>query len=153
MVFRALFLMLALFVLSACVSKSSSSANMNSLKAAKEHKIESEELRLLMRELNMVVYDRQKSELDRDDIRRRYALNLADVVKELAYKIEHIPKDGLGENLTQKDRELYAHYARELYENGEAINDVAQKYEMEKLERAIDNMQQTCNRCHALLRD
>ena len=152
MILRALFLMLTLFVLSACVSKSSSSANMNSLKAAKEHKIESEELRLLMRELNMVVYDRQKSELDRDDIRRRYALNLADVVKELAYKIEHIPQDGLGENLTQKDRELYVHYARELYENGEEINDVVQKYEMEKLENAIDNMKQTCNRCHTLLR-
>lgn len=153
MILRILFLMLALFVLSACVSKSSSSANMNSLKAAKEHKIESEELRLLMLELNMVVYDRQKSELDRDDIRRRYALNLADVVKELAYKIEHIPQDGLGENFTQKDRNIYMNYARELYKNGEEINDVAQKYEMEKLESAIAKMQQTCNRCHAVLRD
>jgi hypothetical protein len=106
-----------------------------------------------MLELNMVVYDRQKSELDRDDIRRRYALNLADVVKELAYKIEHIPQDGLGENFTQKDRNIYMNYARELYKNGEEINDVAQKYEMEKLESAIAKMQQTCNRCHALLRD
>jgi uncharacterized lipoprotein YajG len=35
MILRTLFLMLALFVLSACVSKSSSSANMNSLKRAK----------------------------------------------------------------------------------------------------------------------
>ncbi len=153
MILRTLFLMLALFVLSACVSKSSSSANMNSLKDDKEHKIESEELRLLMLELNMVVYDRQKSELDRDDIRRRYALNLADVVKELAYKIEHIPQDGLGENFTQKDRNIYMNYARELYKNGEEINDVAQKYEMEKLESAITKMQQTCNRCHAVLRD
>ena len=153
MILRALFLMLALFVLSACVSKNLSSANMNSLKADKEHKIESEELRLLMHELNMVVYDRQKSELDRDDIRRRYALNLADIVKDLAYKVEHIPQDGLGENLTQKDRELYIHYARDLYKNGEEINTIAQKYEMEQLERAIDSMQQTCNRCHALLRD
>ena len=150
---RALFLIISLLLLSACVSKNSSSVNLTTVETEKEHKVESEELRLLMQELDMVVYDRQKSELDRDDIRRRYALNLAAVVKELAYKIEHIPQDGLGENLTQKDRVLYIDYARELYANGEEINDVAQKYEMEKLESTIDNMQQTCNRCHALLRD
>ena len=153
MVLRMLFMMLSLLLLSACVSKSSSSANVTSLEEEKKHKIESEELRLLMRELNMVVYDRQKSELDRDDIRRRYALNLADVVKELAYKIEHIPQDGLGKNLTQKDRELYAHYAHKLYKNSEEIYDVAQKYELEKLDNKIDNMQRTCDGCHALFRD
>ena len=115
--------------------------------------IESEELRLLMRELNMVVYDRQKSELDRDDTRRRYALNLADVVKELAVKIEHIAPDEPGQELTAKDRELYTRYAQELYKNGEEIHKVAQKYEMEKLESSMTKMQQTCDRCHALLRD
>ena len=153
MVLRTLFMMLSLLLLSACVSKSSSSANATSLEEEKKHKIESEELRLLMRELDMVVYDRQKSELDRDDMRRRYALNLADVVKELASKIEHIPQDGLGENHTNKDRKIYMYYARELYKNGEEINDLAQKYEMEKLESTIAKMQQICNRCHALLRD
>ncbi|MGB6017990.1 MAG: hypothetical protein WBF77_00125 [Sulfurimonadaceae bacterium] len=153
MVFRALLLMLSLLVLSACVSKSSSSADTASLENDKKHKIESEELRLLMRELNMVVYDRQKSELDRDDIRRRYVLNLADVVKELATKIEHISPDELGKELAEKERELYTRYAQELYQNGEEIHAVAQKYEMEKLESSMAKMQQTCESCHALLRD
>mgnify|MGYP000105894008 CR=1 FL=1 len=150
---RVLFLIISLLLLSACVSKNTSSTNLTTIETEKEHKIKSEELRLLMRELNMVVYDRQKSELDRDDIRRRYALNLSDVVKELSYKIEHIPQDGLGENLTQKDRELYAHYANRLYKNGEEIYDVAQKYELEKLDNKIENMQRTCDGCHALFRD
>ena len=148
MVLRVLLLMLSLFVFSACVSKSSSSTENE-----KKHKIESEELRLLMRELNMVVYDRQKSELERDDIRRRYALNLADVVKELVAKIEHIAPDELGQELTAKDRELYTRYAQDLYKNGEEIHEVAQKYEMEKLESSMTKMQQTCDRCHTLLRD
>lgn len=148
MIVRALLLILSLLVLSACVSKSASSTENE-----KQHKIESDELRLLMRELNMVVYDRQKSELERDDIRRRYVLDLADVVKELATKIEHIAPDELGQELTIQDIDLYTRYAQELYKNGEEIYAVAQKYEMEKLESQMTKMQETCDRCHALLRD
>ena len=150
---RVLFLIIPLLLLSACVSKNSSSSNLTAIESEKEHKVESEELRLLMQELDMVVYDRQKSELDRDDTRRRYALNLADAVKRLALKIEDIPQDGLGENLTSEDRKMYIRYAQELYKNGEAIYEVAHKYEIEKLESTVAQMQQTCNRCHALLRD
>ncbi len=146
-------MMVSLLVLSACVSKSVSSSNEMAQTSKKEHKIESEELRVLMRELNMVVYDRQKSELDRDDLRRRYALNLADVVKELAYKVEHIPQNELGKELTDHDQAIYVRYAHELYLNGEEIDRVAQKYELEKLDGAIAKTQQTCDRCHALLRD
>ncbi len=150
---RVLFLAISLLLFSACVSKDTATSNLTTTEAEKEHKIESEELRLLMQELNMVVYDRQKSELDRDDIRRRYALNLADVVKGFAKKIELIPADKLGNELTAEDREMYLYYAQALYKNGEAINAVAQNYEMEKLDSTIVKMQQTCNRCHALLRD
>ncbi|MDA3947407.1 MAG: hypothetical protein PF439_12080 [Helicobacteraceae bacterium] len=153
MLLRVGFLLLSMLVLSACVSKSVSSSNETEQLSKKEHKIESEELRILMRELSMVVYDRQKSELDRDDLRRRYALNLADVVKELAYKVEHIPQNELGKALTDQDKAIYERYAHELYLNGEEIGRVAQKYEMEKLDGAIAKTQQSCDRCHALLRD
>ena len=150
---RVLFLAISLLSFSACVSKDTSTSNLTTTGTEKEHKIESEELRLLMQELNMVVYDRQKSELDRDDIRRRHALNLADIVKGFAKKIESMPADKLGNELTVEDREMYLYYAQELYKDGEVINTVAQNYEMEKLDSTIVKMQQTCNRCHALLRD
>ncbi len=153
MFIRVLFLIISLLLMSACVSKNTASSNLTALEREKEHKIESEELRLLMQELDMVVYDRQKSELDRDEIRRRYALNLADAIKRLALKIEDVPQDGLGENLTSEDRKMYIVYAQELYKNGETIDAVAQKYEIEKLESTVAQMQQTCNRCHSLLRD
>ena len=150
---RILFLVISLLLFSACVSKDTATSNLTTTEIEKEHKIESEELRLLMQELNMVVYDRQKSELDRDDIRRRYALNLADVVKGFAKKIESIPVDKLGKELTAEDRALYLYYAQALYKDGEAINAVAQNYEIEKLESRVAKMEQTCNRCHDLLRD
>lgn len=144
---------LSLLVLSACVSKETVPSQSSEFVANKEHKIESEELKILMRELNMVVYDRQKSELDRDDIRRRYALNLADVIKELAYKVENIPLNATEKVLDDQEKAVYTRYARELYMDGERIDIVAQKYELEKLDDAIAKTERTCERCHALFRD
>ncbi len=120
---------------------------------SREHSVESEELKILMRELNLVIYDRQKSELERDDIRRRYALNLADTIKELAYKVEHIPSDVLKKRLNDAEVAVYTGYARELYRDGEQIHTVAERYELEKLDETIAKTERTCDRCHALFRE
>lgn len=140
---KLLFVLFLTFAFNGCVSK-----DISSIDIAKEHMIESENLRLLMRELDLVVYDRLKSELDRDNVRRRYAMNLADTIKELSQKIDKIVPEDISKSLTPEKAKIYHRYAQKLYLSGQEIYDVAENYELEKLTNKIDNMQSICISCH-----
>lgn len=148
MMIRVLLLSL-LFLFASCASKESS---FRSAKDAKEHMTESNKLNELMHELDMVVYDRFKSELQRDNIRRRYALNIAEKIKKLAFDIKEITPDKLGLNATKENIEIFNIYAKKLYKNSQEIEEIAQKYELEKLPSSLETMERTCNSCHSNFR-
>lgn len=148
MIKRVLFLTILLLIFNGCASN-----NVSAFDEAKEHMIESEKLRSLMLELDMVVYDRLKSELDKDNIRRRYAMRLADSVKDIAIKIENISPKDLWKKIDQDDVKLFKLFSKQLYSHGIEIDEVAKSYELEKLSNKLDNMQRTCNSCHSHFRD
>ncbi|MBU0721093.1 cytochrome c [bacterium] len=105
------------------------------------HVQESEKLRLLMRELDLVVYDRFKSELERDDMRRRYAMILAETIKELSKKIED-----------KNNPKTFQKYSKQLYQNAQELYKIADRYELENLQTKIDAITRTCNSCHIQVR-
>lgn len=148
MIKRIFILTVLVLISNGCVSK-----NVAPFNEAKEHMIESKKLRSLMLELDMVVYDRLKSELDRDNIRRRYAMRLADVIIGLAHKIENISPKALGEDVADEELELFKKFSKQLYLHGKEIHEVAKLYELEKLSKKLNSMQATCNACHAHFRD
>ncbi len=107
-------------------------------------------LREVMYELHHAVYeDQHLSELERDDLRQRYALDLAETVAVLVKEVETAPSTMPGVRLDAADAAAYAAYARELAARGEAIRAVAEAYETEKIASAVDGMIDLCNRCHA----
>ena len=119
---------------------------------AKEHMMESEELRVLMHELDMVIYDRFKSELDRDNSRSRYASTLAQTLKNLAIKLENVEREEFAEKLKKNDSITYKRYVKELYQNSEEIQGIANSYEFERLQTSLDKVERTCNGCHQSFR-
>lgn len=129
------------FLLSGCVS------NYDSLNEIEKHTVKSDKLKLLMHDMNMVVYDNYKSELDRDNTRRRYALTLASNIKKFSSQIDKIPK-----NIDQNDTTLFNSYVKELQRQGEEIFRVAQNYELEKLDSKFHDMERTCKACHVKFR-
>ena len=104
------------------------------------HMIKSEKLHLLMRELDMVVYERQKSELDRDRLRKRYVLNLAQTIKELSSELEKIK--------TQDDAEVYKKHAKLLEQSSNSLRLTAERYEFEMLDQNLQELKNICNSCH-----
>ena len=144
---KVIFLSLVIFVLNGCVSK-----ELSPLEDAKKHMLESEKLSLLVHELDQVVYNRLKSELERDNIRRRYALNLAETLKDLSDHLESISNDKLGTIVDKKDVDVYKQYAKKLYINSQEIHNIAQKYELEKLPSKLVEMLAFCNACHTEIR-
>ena len=137
-----LFFLFFILIFSSCSQKSTPVADDTC------HMTEYAELNTLMHELDMVIYDRFKSELERDNIRRRYALTLADTIKELSLKIKDIDCKKFDHKLSKEEIATYHKYSEELYENSIKIDTIAQRYEFEKLPQELDNLKQICNSCH-----
>lgn len=137
---------IALFIFSGCSLKEQSD------KPAVKHMIQSEKLRILMRELDLVVYERQKSELERDKMRKRYVFTLADTLKKLSAEIENMPKGDLGNDLTPSDFDEYKRYAKSLNQDANELSILAQNYEFELLSKKMEDIKISCNSCHKQFR-
>lgn len=144
MIVKIVFLNILFLLLSGCAVKQ----DISDTKA--EHIIKSNELRVLMRDMNMVVNDEYKSELERDNTRRRYAIRLAQNIKDTSYIMQGIIKDKL--DADESDMKLLTQYAKDLNKKAEVIDQIAQNYEMERLDSALDNVKRTCNACHSKFR-
>lgn len=144
---KIIFLSMSMFILNGCIPQEPSP-----LADVRVHMIESQKLSLLVREIDLVVYERLKSELERDNMRRRYALRLAEVLKDLSYRIENVSDNELVTIVNKKDIKVYREYASKLYINSEEIHSVAQNYEFEKLPSKLDEMEANCNACHSHFR-
>ena len=146
MFMKFIFLNVLLLLISGCASKQ------DSVSSVDKHVIKSSELRLLMRNLSSSVDDRHESELERDTIRRRYALRLSNNAKEFSSLIRNIPKERLGNNIDDTDMEVFYGYAKELEKKAGVLHEIAEAYEIEKLDSAVNNLKRTCNACHKTFR-
>ncbi len=142
MLSKFLFLISFILIFSSCSQKNTPVAD------TKCHIIESAKLNALMHELDMVIYDRFKSELERDNIRRRYSLTLADTIKKLSQKIKNIDCEKFDTELSKEELCAYKKYSNELYDNSSKIYIIAKRYEFEKLPLELDNLKKICNSCH-----
>jgi hypothetical protein len=113
-----------------------------------KHMIQSQKLRLLMRELDLVVYEPQKSELERDEIRKRYALTLADTLKRLSVEVENMSKSDLGSNLAANDFDAYKKHAKLLNKNANELYELAQNYKFELIDKKMQDVKISCDSCH-----
>ncbi len=138
---KILFLTLILLFCS-CSSKKEPS------NSVEEHMILSNELSVLMSEIDMVIYNRFKSELQRDNIRRRYALSLVDEINELASSLKVTSPVQLKLDETEENIEIFNSFANRLNENAQEISKIAKNYELEKLPSSLEKVKITCNSCH-----
>lgn len=132
--FLALFLLFGLF---GCSLKNT--ANSTPVR----HMIKSEKLHILMRELDMVIYERQKSEIDRDAMRKRYLLTLSDTLKNLSGEL-----DKLVDEKSKEDQKVYKKHALLLKANANDLEELAMTYQFEMLPQRLSEVKQSCNSCH-----
>ena len=136
---KLLFVTAMLILLSACAKESKPQT------ASQKHNDISSELKVIMHELNMVIYDRYDSELDKDNTRRREAMQLGKGVKDISIQIQKIQ---INKDLKKQDPVLFKKYAKELYNKGDIIYNQARDYQLDKLDSSYKNIQKTCKACH-----
>lgn len=101
----------------------------------------SQNLKRVMHDMNSVLYEHHKSELERDEQRQRYAFKLSDKLITLSQEIKKYPQ--------KRDQEHFMTLADQLKVHGENIRSIASIYNMKVLNEEIQNMTRTCNNCHA----
>jgi hypothetical protein len=119
----------------------------------KKHSRQSDEIKTLMRQLNTDMQDNYNSELQKDDMRVRYAHrlfgNLIGVAGELDQKFEEELYNG---KITLRQKEIYLLYVGELRQHARMFEQIGSGYETEKMGEALRNLDKTCTSCHAELK-
>jgi len=133
------FLLITTLLLTGCSSK------IDTLQQDTEHKKNSNEFKIIMHELSYLIYDTSKSELEIDNIRRRYAFTLADKIQNLTLQTTGIPEEMLS-NIS------FSQYIQQLNTQGKELQEIAKNYELEKLNSKIDAIKRTCTDCHDKVR-
>lgn len=114
-----------------------------------QHVYVSNNMKRVMHDMNSVLYERHKSELERDEEKQRYALKLSDKLITISKEIKKYPQNSKQErfNNVQK-KEYFMMLADQLKLHGENIRSIASSYNMKALNEEIQSMTQTCNSCH-----
>ncbi|MEA1920995.1 MAG: hypothetical protein U9N52_14245 [Campylobacterota bacterium] len=115
--------------------------NQNTL--SKEHKTRSEKMQRLMHELDNVMYKQNRSELERDDERRRYLIRLSEKLELMSDKIKKIIQ-----NRSDDDQKVFLAYTDTLGDQGKKIKVLANNYQFEEVEPVIQETLDLCKSCH-----
>jgi len=115
-----------------------------------EHVAASKHLRRVMHDMNNVLYEHHKSELERDQQRERYAFKLADKVGAISQEIKKYPEESGKEYFKNPEKKGYfMTLVDQLDVHGKNIKGIASNDNKKALNEEIKNMIQTCNQCHA----
>jgi|GEM_PF-5658045 len=114
------------------------------LDPAINHMKKSEKLTMMMHQLDNVVYEREMSELDRDQRRGLYVKSMAVTLKNLSDELKLIePKDA-----SKSEKNFYKEYAQLLDVEVEALDLLAKDNTFEYLPGRLNSINNICNSCH-----
>ncbi len=115
------------------------------------HRVKSEELRRLMRTMNMTLFEPEATPLDVDEQRLRRAQLIAELLGMIADELVLLGETEL--QLTPAERPLFTAYATELRGHARRFEGIAASSEAEAFMPAMRETVQTCNACHDRFRD
>lgn len=150
---------LALLLLAGCSGSSGSRvadvedeplANMG---AADVHRVQSDKLKMIMRTMNMTIYDREATALDIDADRLRRAKMIAVLLGMISDELVSFVQKEPQLKLTPEEQGLFVKYSDELGEHSKAFEEIAATARSEAFMPTMKRTVQTCNACHDRFRD
>lgn len=140
---KILIIVTSLYLLSGCSQLSTKKTPID------KHIDESIELQHLMHSLNMSVYEKNRTELELDDMKKRYAKNIViNIEKAVVVLDKYGNKSFQGQQLKS-----FLDLSADLGEHAKKINHLSQHYKIEELDVEIEKMKLTCISCHNQFRD
>ncbi|MBN2782678.1 MAG: hypothetical protein JXQ66_05500 [Campylobacterales bacterium] len=112
------------------------------------HEDKSHHINGIMLHLYSEVNNPYKSELDLDDDKIRYAYSISQAIKEFAKESKNFSQKELGIYVS-KNKELFEKNLNRLKNKAIEIEDIANRYEVEKLDKKLYELKNICYGCHS----
>jgi cytochrome c556 len=117
------------------------------------HAVQNARLDELMIEMNSLMFDRMRTELDIDRERRRRAGQIADTAEAMSRTIESVLATLPALNLTPGEQDTFAALANKLRGQAMQLEEQARRNYVDAIPQTLDQMTLTCTACHQLFRD
>ncbi len=111
------------------------------------HKLRTAKIKRLIHEINEVMYRQNRSEIERDDEKRRYMLRLADQFKHMSSRmLDILNEDAVSSCLN--DRQTFKQYAWQLRKYATSLHVNADGYRFDAAQKALNQSLNLCAQCH-----
>ena len=117
------------------------------------HRIKSNKLRMIMRTMNMTIYEREATPLDIDADRLRRAKMIAVLLDMISDELVGFVEEESELKLTSEEQDLFIKYSNEVGGHGRTFEEIATTERSEAFMPAMRQTVQTCNACHDRFRD
>lgn len=112
------------------------------------HRIQSNKLRMIMRTMNMTIYEREATPLDIDANRLRRAEMIAVLLEMISDELVGFVEEESELKLTPEEQDLFVKYASEVGRHGRVFEEIAETERSEAFMPAMRQTVLTCNACH-----
>ncbi len=116
------------------------------------HVVYSEGLRDIMRRLNQLVYKKELSDLNKNELRNQHLEELVYTVNELGFAAIVLQEALSGFDLSTEEKDIFHALAIQLQKEAENIKEMAEQNDTVNMERSYKRLNDTCAACHELFR-
>jgi cytochrome c556 len=116
------------------------------------HAVQNARLHALMTEMNSLMFDRMRTELDIDRERRRRAAQIAEVAQAMSRTIDGVLATLPSLDLAPGEQETFAALANKLRGQAGQLEKQARRNYVDAIPQTLDQMTLTCTACHELFR-
>ncbi|MGR9108254.1 MAG: hypothetical protein ACU843_15140 [Gammaproteobacteria bacterium] len=151
---RAPLLIVVLFCITAC-SRTSSRIPAGGLPDNADpalHAVQNERIHELMTEMNSLMYDRMRTELDIEQERRRRTTQIAAVARSMSATIDGVITTLPTLNLRTDEQKTFAALVEKLKTQADQLEGQASRNEFGAIPQTLERMKRICAACHQLFR-
>jgi len=141
-----------IFILSGCVSTQTNNSLQSNTDKTALHSIQSKQLRVLMRELNDLMFERMLNEIQIDRQRRYRTKEIVDVADNLLHTIKYIPNALPELSLNKEDQKIFLSLSKKLKLQVLLLKQEAENNYVNAIPKTADQIIETCNACHLIFR-
>ncbi len=117
------------------------------------HAVQDARLRILMNEMNALLFERTPTELELDQVRRQKATQIADVADAMSRAVDEIVQNLPQLSLTGEEESVFLVLAGRLRDQVTTLQAQARGNYVDSIPGTIEQMSATCDGCHQLFRD
>lgn len=117
------------------------------------HAVQNERLHDLMDEINSLMFERMRTQLDIDRERRRRAGEIAEVARAMSERAGEMLSTLPELKLSPEEQTTFAALAKKLRAQSMQLEEEASSNYIDAIPQSIERMSLTCTACHELFRD